>query len=157
MAEYQLHYTGNIIIQHLADGAQRQIPVNEDNSDYLIFRTWDALPGNDPDPADPEPLPDPQEIADLATLSGLAATYQNLLDGLDAIEATKTELAADATTLSTITLTGLTLATLESTLQPTLRKLGTDLGVMIDNIDKLARGSETVLVTLRALKRNLGR
>ena len=38
-----------------------------------------------------------------------------------------------------------------------VRALGTDLATMIDNTDKLARGTARVLRTLAALKRNLGR
>lgn len=144
MAQYQLHYTEKLIIQHLADGSQRQIPVSEDNGDYLAYLAWVAA-GNTPDPADPASPPDPQEVADNDLLDGMKADYQQLKAGLNAIEATTASLTQHATTLSNITLTGLTLAQLETQLQQTLRALGTDLGTMIDNTDKLARGMERML------------
>lgn len=147
MALYQLTDGDRSIIQHMPDGTTRFIPRSLDNGDYLDFLKWDAIEGNDPDPADPPPQPTAQWIADDATLRQLKTVYQTLKAGTDAIQASKAALAQDATTLSGITVTSL------AQVQSVLRTLGQDLGVMIDNTDKLARGSERVLDTLAALIR----
>jgi len=83
--------------------------------------------------------------------------YLQMINGVNDIQATTAQLTQHANTLSTITITGLTLVQLENNLQPVLRALGTDLGTIIDNVDKLAKGSERMLKTLAALQRNLGR
>lgn len=52
MALYQLTHSPTII--RIADGAN--IPADPANADYQAFLAWDAVPGNDPLPADPLPL-----------------------------------------------------------------------------------------------------
>lgn len=156
MAQYKLTLDGKQIIESLQNGATRYIPVSEDNWAYQEYLDWLKDPLNVPDPADPLPPPDPNDVADRQTLSDLGPAYQGLLDGLNAIEASRAALDAHATTLSNITVSG-TLVQTQAQLQGVLRALGTDLGTLIGNIDKLATGSERVLRTLAALKRNMGR
>jgi len=57
MSEYQQHASVVFILRHMPDGSERQIPVAEDNWEYQEYLTWEAIPGNDIDPADPVPPP----------------------------------------------------------------------------------------------------
>jgi len=154
---YKLHYSGDIIIRDEGTPQEMQIPVSEDNWAYQQYVRWEAIPGNDAEPADPAPAPDPNEEADKKALSDMRSLYLQMINGVNDIQATTAQLTQHANTLSTITITGLTLVQLENNLQPVLRALGTDLGTIIDNVDKLAKGSERMLKTLAALQRNLGR
>lgn len=153
MSRYQLHYNGTTIIEHLADGMGRNIPVAQDNADYLAYIKWrDA--GNVADPADPAPMPDPQEVADNVLLDQLRTDYLALKAGLDSIQTTTAQLMARANTLSTITISG-TLPQTQVKLQTTLQALGTDLGTMITSIDQISKGSERVLNGLAVLVRRV--
>lgn len=157
MSKYQEYYTGELIIEHLDNGFERQIPKDENNVYYQEFLAWDAIPGNDPDPADPPPPPDPQAEIDKTTLGDFNQQFQTLLNGLDNIQADIPTLVNHAQTLSTITLTGLTLAALETQLQGTMRNMGTDLGILIEDVRKLTVGSEKLLHNLEVfVRRTIG-
>lgn len=68
-APYKLHYSEKIILQPLAGGLERQIPIDPTNGEYQQFLSWAAVPGNAPDPADPAPPPGPLDAADTNALT----------------------------------------------------------------------------------------
>lgn len=150
MAKYKKHYSDLLIIENLINGGTKQIPKINDNYAYLEYLEWLKTPGNLPDEADSPPPLDPVAEADTQMLRDMADVYQEILDGFNAIQASHTQLSGEANTLSTITVGNI------GQVQTTLRKLGTTLGIMIDNTDKLARGNEKMLKALAALKRRTG-
>lgn len=77
MSRYKLHYLGMQIIRD--DGLL--IPVAESNWAYREYLAW-LDQGNVPDPADPEPPPDPIWTADQATLAKLVAQRDTLKAGI---------------------------------------------------------------------------
>ena len=93
---------------------------------------------------------DPQLAADRTSMADLAAQYQTMLTKLDAIQADMATLGAHATTLSGVTVTKL------EQVQAVLRSLGADLGVLVDDVNALAVGSERLLRALAVFVRRQG-
>lgn len=72
---YKLHWTGRVIIRDDGTPREMQVPVSEDNWAYQEFLRWDAVPGNDPVPADPKPPVPAQDIADSTALDAFRAGW----------------------------------------------------------------------------------
>jgi hypothetical protein len=151
MSQYQLHYSGKAIIEHLVsqdkDGqpllSQRLIPIDPSNWAYNAYQNWLA-DGNVPDPADPAPAPNPQEVANNALYTDMKDKYQNTVSTLQGIEQDLTNIKGRADTLSTIAITG-TLAQTQGQLQTILRALGTDLGTLSTDVKTLTQENEQLL------------
>jgi hypothetical protein len=88
--------------------------------------------------------------SDGASLNDLVATYQTMVDKLNAIQADMATLTTHATTLSGVTVTTL------AQVQATLRSLGTDLGMLVADVNALTVGSERVLKAARVFVRRGG-
>lgn len=74
---YKLHHSGNLIIRDIGTPYEMQIPMVEDNWAYQEFLRWDAVPGNDPDPADPLP---PRTLAQRREMKSNIAKQRHVKD-----------------------------------------------------------------------------
>jgi hypothetical protein len=127
---YQLHYSGTVILRD--DGVQ--IPVDEENWAYQEFLRWDALPGNDPLPAEPQPPRPAQDLADEQTLRQFQHDYQTLKTGIAAIRGDMDQILAGPGT-PTPAQTGQALKLTATD----LKKMLTGLDVLLDDMEIMVR------------------
>lgn len=130
MSRYKLHNSGTIILRD--DGMQ--IPTSTDNWAYREYLVWDAVEGNNPDPADPAPLPDPQDAIDKDTMGSLASQYTTLKNGMATINNHMDAILAGPAN-PTAAQTGTALKTIAQDMKTTM----TGLGMVLDTIAIFAR------------------
>jgi hypothetical protein len=124
------------------DGAV--IPFDPSNSDYRTFLEWKGIDGNIPDPPDPLPPLDPQEVEARVIYTDLQTKYQDTIVSLQNIEKNLATIKNNANDLSTINISG-TPAPAFLQIQTALRKLGTDLSTLVTDVNTLTIENEQLL------------
>lgn len=136
---------GRVAVMTLSgDGTALTLWVPDDTIESAVRAVVDAH-----DPTTPSAT-EQQVTADSTSLSDLATTYAAMVTKLEAIQADMATLANHANTLSTVTITSF------AQTQANLRALGTDLGMLVDDVNAFAVGSERVLKAVRVFVRRQG-
>lgn len=154
MSKYKLHHTGQWILETLAGGVIRNIPVDESNNYYLEYKKWLEDPANVPDPADPEPV-DPFAASDAAARDAFQLGWllgQARLVGNGPLSI-KTQMATVATEMDEVAAVAspgtLNLSALTAVLNQ-VKKVAADVKVQSKAIDdmaeQLARTKRTVAI-----------